>query len=324
MHLKESDDNMNEVPGTNYSELNQNNTNPYGGNPGPYAGGQSPYGGAGGQSPYGGNGGAGGQSPYGGNGGAGGQSPYGGNGGAGGQGPYAGNPGMNGAYPAYGNNGAMNSPYSGAAVQKKSSFPVWLVVVIVLLIFGALLYFAGGKVLSIFGKSDYTPGVLSGSSFSNEYFGIKSNFGSGWKVTGYSGDAEAEKNALNSKQIISEVTAVNEQSAEVYMFAVEQTPYNVKEAGTDMDKLMEQLKQEFINQMQASSYSVSNIERDTMTIAGKTCEGIKMTGRMDGVDMDLSLVQFYMFKGNYVGMFTAVSTSQGKSKLVISNNVSSY
>jgi hypothetical protein len=98
----------------------------------------------------------------------------------------------------------------------------------------------------------------------------------------------------------------------------------VEEAGTDMDKLMEQLKQEFINQMEASSYTVSNIERDSMTIAGKTCEGIKMTGKMAGLDMDLSLVQFYMFKGNYVGMFTAVSTSQGKSKLVISNNVSSY
>ena len=58
-----------------------------------------------------------------------------------------------------------------------------------------------------------------------------------------------------------------------------------------------------------------------MTIAGKTCEGFRMTGKVDGISIEMSLVQFYVFKDNYVGAFSAASTSEGKCKLIISNNV---
>ncbi len=318
MHLKETGEDTNVVPGTNYSDLNQNNPNQYGNGASPYNNGQSPYGGNpnpynNGQSPYGGN-----PNPY-----NNGQSPYGGNQGPynNGQGPYGGNQGMNANYPGQVNNIPMGTPYTGAAAQKKSSIPVWLIVAIVILLVGVSGYFLYGKINSILGKADYIPGVTSGNSFKNDYFGFKSDFGSDWKVTAYSGSAETEKSCLDSSQVINEITAVNDLGAEVFVFSVEQTPFNVKAAGTDMDKLMDSLKEEFVKEMESSGYSVSNIERETMTIAGKTCEGIKMTGRVSGYDKDLSLAQFYMFKGNYVGMFSAVSTSEAKSKLIIQNNV---
>ncbi len=231
--------------------------------------------------------------------------------------PYPPQPGMPQSVPPY----SAGRPANYKAV-KKSSMPTWLIILIVLLFIAAIGYFVFSKFFTIFGKADYIPGKYDGSTFTNEYFGIKSTFDSGWKVTNYEGGEEAEKSTLNTKTPVTEISAVNDLSLEAYAFSVEQTPYNIKEAGTDMDALMEELKGQFVNQMKSSGYEVSDIERDTITVAGKTCEGLKMNGKVNGTGMTLSLVQFYMFKGNYVGAFTAVSTSQGKSKLVINNHVS--
>ncbi|SNU08509.1 hypothetical protein SAMN06297422_11824 [Lachnospiraceae bacterium] len=220
----------------------------------------------------------------------------------------------------------QNTPYGNnnqqAVISQKSSFPVWLVILIAVLVIGAAGYFLLGTFNDIFGKADYTPGTVTDKSYQNNYFEFKTTLGSGWKVTQSVSDTELVKKTLNQKQVVTEFSAQNDKSIEVIGFSVQQTPYNIKAVGTDIDNLMDNLKSEFVKEMEAGGYKISNIERDTMTIAGKTCEGFKMTGRVDGVNMDLSLVQFYMFKGNYVGAFSAASTSQGKAKLVITNNVS--
>ena len=279
----------------------------------PYSNGQpqSPYGNGQPQSPYR-NGQP--QQPYG-NGQP--QSPY---GNSQPQSPYGNNqpqqPGN-----SYNNNNQFQSNYNDVVIRQKSSFPSWLIVLIVVLVLGCVGYFVFGKFNSVFGKADYTPGMVTDKTYTNEFFGFKTTFGSGWEIKKEVYDAELVKKSLDSKQVVTELTAQNEKSLETLGFTVQQTPYNMKAAGTDMDKLMEQMKSSLATEMEQSGYKISNIERDTMTIAGKTCEGFRMTGKIDGYNIEMSLVQFYVFKDNYVGAFSAASTSEGKSKLIISNNV---
>ena len=246
------------------------------------------------------------------------QSPYNGQPQQGGynQQPYN-NP-QQGAYPY---NGPAQSNYNDVVIRQKSGFPTWAIILIVLLVLGCAGYFVFGKFSSIFGKADYTPGMVSDNVYTNEFFGFKVNFGSGWKIKKDVYDAELVKKSLDARQVVTEVSAQNDKSIEAFGFTVQQTPYNIKAVGTDMDKLMESMKSTFVTEMEQQGYKINSIERETMTIAGKTCEGFRMTGKVDGISIEMSLVQFYVFKDNYVGAFSAASTSEGKCKLIISNNV---
>lgn len=232
--------------------------------------------------------------------------------------PYNNGQPQQGTYPY---NGPAQSNYNDVVIRQKSGFPTWAIILIVLLVLGCAGYFVFGKFSSIFGKADYTPGMVSDNVYTNEFFGFKVNFGSGWKIKKDVYDAELVKISLDAKQVVTEVSAQNDKSIEAFGFTVQQTPYNIKAVGTDMDQLMESMKSTFVTEMEQQGYKITSIERETMTIAGKTCEGFRMTGKVDGISIEMSLVQFYVFKDNYVGAFSAASTSEGKCKLIISNNV---
>ncbi|MBO4863529.1 MAG: PLDc_N domain-containing protein [Eubacterium sp.] len=239
------------------------------------------------------------------------------------QGQYGGpQPNPYGGPQQYNNvNTLPNVQYDNVVIKEKSGVPSWLIVLIVLAVIGVIGYFAFGKVFDVFKKAEYIPGRCEGNTYTNEFFGCKVDLGSDWRVIKSVYDAENVKKTLDSKVSVTEFSAQNDLTIEALGVTVAQTPYNIKAAGTDMDRLMEQMKEAYIEEMEASGYNITNIERETMTIAGKTCEGFKMTGKVAGVSMDLSMVQFYMFKDNYVCAFSAASTSEGKCKLVISNNV---
>ena len=265
-----------------------------------------------------------GASPYGNMGGASGTSPYGNMGGASGASPYGNMGGTPGASP-YGNLAGVRdgSPYSGAVPRSKSGGGVNpLFIIIPVLVILAIII--GSQYKRIFGKAEYIPGTLSNNVYTNEYFGIKVTLSDDWSPSGYPGDAETEKNVLNSKNTVQELYGMNNNTLEGISIFVEQLPYNVKESGTDMDEIMNQLEQEMKSVMAEEGYNITSITQDSMTIAGKTYKGLVGTGRPTGSMIDVSLTQYYIFKGNYVCAITTASTSEGKAKLIITNNVSIY
>ena len=294
MQLK-SDNGPNE--GVNPSAANTYGTNNSGGNsyydnPGTPSG-QTPY--QGGQTPY-----QGGQTPY-----QGGQTPY-----QGGQAPYQ---RQQAPYPG------SQSPYqpSGATPAKKGINPLFIIIPILVI----FIFVCGTQFKKIFGKANYIPGTVEGSTYTNEYFGIKAEFGSGWEITREVDDPEKVKETLNNKQAVSELYASQKTSVELMDITVTQTPYNVKESGANVEKLMSGFKDEYVKELESQGFTVDSITQDKMTIAGKTCDGFYITCSMMGTKV--SIVQFFMFKGNYAAAITTGSTSEGKAKLIITNNIKS-
>ena len=184
-----------------------------------------------------------------------------------------------------------------------------------LVLVGGFLFYKRYK--KIYGKSEYISGSYSNKEYRNDYFGIQASLGPNWDVTKYIYDGEAEKKALDNKQMVNELYAQSIKSVQVVGFFVQQTPYNVKESGKDINKMLDLLKGTFQKQMEESGYKVHSIERDSLTIAGENCEGFKIVGSMQGNPTKLSLVQYYVFKGNYMGAYTASSTTEDKAKKAI-------
>lgn len=218
----------------------------------------------------------------------------------------------------------MGSPYRPTQepiIHKKGINPLFIILPIVLVV---VIFFAS-QFNKIFGKSKYIPGTYSEGILTNEYFGFKVDCtGSNWTTNGYSGDADAEQRALDADSTVEEYYAENQLSIEIMGFDVCQTPYNVKEAGTDVSALMESYKDDYVRRINGTGYKVTSITQDKMTIAGKTYDGYLITCDYSegGQTVKVSMVQFYVFKGNYMGCFSAASTSEGKAKLVIQNHVS--
>ena len=149
-----------------------------------------------------------------------------------------------------------------------SVLPIVLLVVI----------FFASQFNKIFGKSKYIPGTYSEGILTNEYFGFKVDCtGSNWTTNGYSGDADAEQRALDADSTVEEYYAENQLSIEIMGFDVCQTPYNVKEAGTDVSALMESYKDDYVRRINGTGYKVTSITQDKMTIAGKTYDGYLIT-----------------------------------------------
>ena len=231
-------------------------------------------------------------------------------------------PGMPGQRQPGGSVYRSPSQYDEPVIHKKGINPLFIILPILLIV---IIFFAS-QFKKVFGKSEYIPGTVSEGVYTNEYFEFKADFsGSGWDIQGCPGTAEDEKRQLDAKQTVSELYAKNELSIEIMDFTVYQTPYNIKETGTDISDLMDQYKNQYVKQLEGIGYSVNSIKQDKMTIAGKTCDGyiISCDYTEGGQTVKISLIQFFVFKGNYMGYFSAGSTSEGKAKLIITNHVSS-
>lgn len=247
----------------------------------------------------------GGQSPY-----RGGQSPY-----QGGQPPYqSGQPTYQGGQPPY---QSAQPTYQTAVPAKKGINPIFIIIPILVI----FIFVCGTQFRKIFGKANYIPGTVEGSTYTNEYFGIKAEFGSGWEITREVDDPEKVKETLNNKQAVSELYASQKTSVELMDITVTQTPYNVKESGANVEKMMSGFKDQYVEELESQGFTVESITQDKMTIAGKTCDGFYITCSMMGTKV--SIVQFFMFKGNYAAAITTGSTSEGKAKLIITNNIKS-
>ena len=258
------------------------------------------------------------QSPY-----RGGQSSYGtpsqtpgqsfGNQAPNGNSPYGGGSSYNGG-PAYGND------YS-TPKMKSSINP--LVIILPILILVAIIGVSQAK--KVFGGKAYTPGTFSGDVFTNDYFGFEVDLssGKGWTKTSYTGGAEAELQTLKSGTPVTEFTAVNNKSLEFIGFGVLRTPWNVNSSNTSMQDFVESYKEQYKTELAKQGYNITSITQDKMTIAGKTCDGCIMTGTVTqgGQSAKVSAVQFYKMEDHYLGVYTAVSTSEGKAKLILTNYI---
>ncbi|MBR6403329.1 MAG: hypothetical protein IKS48_08090 [Eubacterium sp.] len=211
--------------------------------------------------------------------------------------------------------------YGNTTRASKSSFNPWIVIIPLLILVGII---AVSQFKRIFGKAEYIPGTLDGKVFTNEFFGFKLDLSKGnWDVEGFSGSAESEKNQLDSKQPVTELRATNSASREAFSFDVAQTMYNIKETSTDFTKLVEDYKEEYQRQLEAQGFEIEEIKQEKMTILGKTCDGYLITAKYSqgAQSTKLNAAQFFMIKDNYICAFSGASTSEGKAKLIITNNV---
>lgn len=202
-------------------------------------------------------------------------------------------------------------------MHKKGVNPLFIIlpIALVIILIGVSLY---GKV---FGSKKYDPGTLEGNVYTSEYFGFKANFGGeGWEVQGANvSSAEEEKNRLNKGDTVSEFYARNTNTIELMDFSVYQTPFNIDNNNENIKTVMESCKDYYVKELEAQGFEVESVEQDTMTIAGKTCNGYYIKCKQGGVSV--GLVQFFMFEGRYLGYFSAGSTSSAKAKLIITNHV---
>lgn len=212
------------------------------------------------------------------------------------------------------------SPYrSDEPVMKSKSGinPLFIIipVLVILLIIGV------SQFKKVFGKANYIPGVVSGTTYTNEYFDVKVDLGSGWDIVSYSGTAEQEKEDLNIGRTITEFEGSRDISYEAFNINVSQTPYNIKESGTNTEKLVKSLENDYKNELEGRGFTINEITQDKMTVAGKTCDGVILncTYTEGSQSMNISMAQFFVFKGNYVMIVTTGSTSDGKAKLIITN-----
>lgn len=238
--------------------------------------------------------------------------PYGGGG-------YNGGNGGGAPYPQHG-----QSAFDGGATTMKSSSINPLVIIIPILVILAIVGVSQYK--KIFGQSKYIPGKLDGHTLTNEYFGFKASF-KGWDVSGYNGGEDAEISALKANQAIVELTATNTKSAEAFSFGVKKTPYNININDKNaFSKLVESYQEDYKKELSAQGYEVTSIKQEKMTVAGKTCDGYIITGKVStsGQTINISAAQFFMVKGNYISVFSGISTSEGKAKLIITKHVEAY
>ena len=218
---------------------------------------------------------------------------------------------------------APNPSPAGPVVydHKKSLNPAFIVAPIIIVV--ALIIIIQTVRTTV--RKNYTPGVLSGNTYTNEYFGFKAQFDSKYTVEGalFGGDTDTIKHELELGMSVDELGVYRNESAEALNITVHPLDcyYDgpTSEVKDDMEKYKDQYSQELTN----SGYIVSDIEQDTMTIAGKTVSGYLINGKLEGgSNYNMSMAQFFIYKGNYCCVITSVSTSKGKAKLLISNNFS--
>jgi hypothetical protein len=238
--------------------------------------------------------------------------PYGGgyNGGNGGGAPY----------PQHG-----QSAFDGGATTMKSSSINPLVIIIPILVILAIVGVSQYK--KIFGQSKYIPGKLEGQTFTNEYFGFTTQNFDGWDMTGYAGGEETELSMLKGNQAVVELTASKKMGTEAFSFGVKKTPYNINiNDKSAFSKLVESYQEDYKKELSAQGYEVTSIKQEKMTIAGKTCDGYIITGKVTsgGMTVEVDAAQFFMTKGNYISVFSGISTSIGGARNAIAKHIVSY
>ena len=234
-------------------------------------------------------------------------------------GPYNQGP-MAGSYNQGGMNGSYNSSFSDTVVKQKSGVPVWLIVIIVaavVLILGVIIF---DKAKALFGRADYIPGKLEGNTFTNEFFGFKVELDERWNITPYASNAETEKEDLEKrKMIVRELYAADTKSVALMDFEVKMLPYNFKATGQSLDSAMAGIEDEYVKTLEASGFTVDEIKKDKMDIAGNFCDGYIIKTTNSGTTV--YIVQYYLIKDNYMAAFTTGAISEGKAKNIITNNV---
>ena len=235
--------------------------------------------------------------------------------------PYQQGGGMNNQ-PAQPNGGSFYYSAPQAAVQKKSSFPAWIIVVIILAVVGIIGIFVFDKIKSVFGKADYIPGVVEGNVYTNEFFKIKLDLNENWSIQTSVDDPQKVKEALDRKELVQEFYAAQKSSVKLIAFRVKQLPYNFKAAGVDIHKEMKNLDDKYVESLTREGFTVDSVKQDSKTIAGQLCEGYILAANYGGTKVYIA--QYYFFKENYVGSFTTGATSEGAVKSIIENNVKSY
>ncbi len=223
-----------------------------------------------------------------------------------------------------GGNANPQGMYSSEPVIRKSGGinPLFIIIpaLIILILIGVSQY------KKIFGKAEYIPGTVTDNVYKNEYFDFSLKLSDNWSVTRDVVDPEAVKKTLDTKAVVYELQADNYKSSNyksgnALLIAVRQTSYNIKETGTDIDKLINDVKEETVKVL-SQDYTITDTKNDSVTIGGKTCKGFVITGEVDGQKM--SMVYYFIFKGNYVCYIGATGQSEGKARLVITNNMTIF
>lgn len=201
---------------------------------------------------------------------------------------------------------------------KKALNPAFIVAPIIIVVFLIVII----QTARGFKNSHYTPGVLSGNTYTNEYFGLKATFDSKYTLEGGYYNEDSVQNMLDAGQSVNELRASYEMSAEALNVQVYPLDHYYDAPTNGSQEEMEKYKDEYSAALTENGYTVSNIEVDSMTIAGKTVRGYLVDGKVGGTGYTLSLAQFFIYKGNFCCVISSASTSKGKAKLLISNNFS--
>ena len=233
--------------------------------------------------------------------------------------PYGGGFNSGSPYPQRG-----QSAFDGGAttIQQKSGINPLVIIIPILLVVGLIAF---SQFKRVFGQSTYIPGKLEGDTFTNEYFGFKADF-KGWTLSGYPGNEEAEITALKANQPVNELQASKDMGTSAFSFDVKKTPFNIKESGADFTKMIEDYQEEYKKTVKAQGFEVESLKQEKMTVAGKTCDGYVICGKLTsgGRTMKIYAAQYFMLKGTYLSVFTGVSTSEGGAKSTISKHIESY
>ncbi|MCR5214174.1 MAG: hypothetical protein K6E10_07135 [Eubacterium sp.] len=218
--------------------------------------------------------------------------------------------------------GGYGSGYDYASrpvVKKSGGINPLFIIIPVLLIIGMIGYSLFDRV---FGKADYIPGTVTNNVYTNEFFGYKMSFNDNWTVQSDVTDPDTAKKLLNSGKDINECTAYNYNTGSAVMVGVKQTLYNTKEVGTDVDKLIEDIKEEIKTELPQEGMLINDIKNDSVTVGGKTCKGFMMECTMEGVTLHMGY--YIMFKDNYVTYIGATAESEGKARKAITDHVSYF
>ena len=208
----------------------------------------------------------------------------------------------------------MQGGYSSPVIESKSSIPSWLIGVIVIALIGVavyLIFFSG-----LLGKR-FTPGKVSGNKFKNEYFGVEIDGGTDSTMMGYTGSDE-------KKELENQFAAVNEMimttnKGEVLIFSVLNAGRDIKGSGYTDSAIMDEMESTFKTTIASSGYSGTKVERDTITIKGKVLHGFQIEA---GTDYGKAYcVQYYVFLGKYVGIFTSVAYSKSRATTILTEHV---
>ena len=100
--------------------------------------------------------------------------------------------------------------YAKSAVQNTTGMTKVIIFIMVALVIGVVIFAGFDRYKKLYGKAEYIPGTYNDQEFKNEFFEIKISLGSNYEAKKYAYDADAEKKALESVQLVTELQAENQ------------------------------------------------------------------------------------------------------------------